>query len=605
MKIFYFKGLKIEHAAPPSNSDRAIILCPGLPASYVNEKQIDMLIQKNFHVFLVLYPGYPNSSKTLFLSQNPADLISELIVSLRIKGMQGVYLNTFFLIGSSFGGSVVLNVKNADKIVALSPVIDYKNLYKGSLDHNYETFKNYLLKNGYKISRNGWSQLKKGEIFTFSDKSLREKALIIYNENDPEINPSFLKKFLCLKKIRSISIHSDKHLSFKNIPADILMVILEWLGESNIIYQYNNYITGDFNKTISKIVDNQSAIILTGSLASGNLVPESDIDFYIISERTNPKMIRKIRNHVVEGRAMTFRNFSHYARSNMRDMSKLFSSKIITDNQSLRKKIEKLRKHLVDKYMEIFLIFQILEKKRMEATHYAGINSSLAIKKGLGGRRSLGFMTVTYNALNDINNPSFWNSLGIMTCNEVISEADRKHIERFFNKLTQQNFSHQKAHELLKINKRVVDKYTNEYLFNKINGKYGFKFSKNMKNANINGYVKNMIDALYSSDPIKLVKIAHSYVKCKDAIEKYVIFYYLALNNNLPLDIGKFIALKFANQHSMNNVRRNLVESAATTIHIELLNLLARDRDPKTIYYAKIKLAKKDILSTKIIRYSH
>lgn len=605
MKKFYFKGLKVIYSAPLSNSDKAIILCPGLPVSSINEKQISALAQKDFHVFYVLYPGYPGSSKTLFLLQNPANLISELITLLRAEGAWGIHLNTFFLIGSSFGGSVVLDVENADKIVAISPVIDYKNLYKKSLGHNYETLKEYLLKKNYNISQDGWDKLKKGKLFKFSGKPLSEKALIIYNEDDLEINPTALKKFVRSKRIQSISIRSHEHLSFKNIPPDIFALIFKWLGEDNVIFQYNNDAIDDFKKIASKSIDNQSAIIITGSLASGNFIPESDIDYYIISEHANLKIADKIKSHIVEAKVMTFRDFSSYVNSNMRGMSKLFSSKIITNNQNLQIKIVKLQKRLMNKYKELFLIFQILEKKRMEAVQYANNNSSLAIKKGHGGRRSLGFVTVTYNALNDVYNPSFWNSLDIMIYNRIVVRTDKKHIECFFNKLIQRDSEHQKLEKLLKINKKIIDRYTNKYFLKEIKIRYDLDFSKNMKKANIKGRANDMIDAFYSSDPARLTEIARTYKRCKDAMRKYAVFYYLALNNNLPIDISEFIALKFVNQPSMNNIRRNLVENKVTTTHGKLLILLSNDPDQKVAYYAKMKLAEKNILRIKIIRHDN
>ena len=518
--------------------------------------------------------------------------------------MRGASLNRFFLIGSSFGGSVVLNVPNVDKIVAISPVTDYKNLYKSGPGHNYETLKSYLTDNGYRISNTGWQKLKSGNLFELS-KVLKEKTLVVYSKNDAEINPIVLERFLKTKNIESICVSSNKHLSFKNVQPDIFKSILVWLEKTDGVVGYNDITNYNAKKVISKILNGLSVALLGGSLASENLILESDVDIYLISDNNISIPANKIKDHKIESIVMNFDDYTNYTKSNMRGLSKLFSSKIVTNNQSLNEKIEKLRARMMKKYKDIFLIFQLLEKKRMESIKFIDAHSPLAIKKGVGGRRSLGFMTVTYNVLNDIRNPSFWNTLELMTASGTITRIDKEHIEHFFATLIEKKLGHRELDKFFKNNDKIITDYINNYFIKKVNKAYnlGLTISEHKISVDIKGFINDLIDALYSKDQELLVKLVDKYKNYKDAIKRYTIFYYLALNSNLPFEIAEFIAINFVNEYPMHNVRRNLVENAATTVHKKLLYLLAKDPYSKVRYYAKKRLKQDNILRAEIIRY--
>jgi len=606
MESFDFKGLKIRYWTSSICSDKAIILCPGLPASSMSEERIATLVQRNFHVFYVLYPGYPDSSAVSFLSQNPATLISDFITLLRLKGIFGVSLNKFFLIGSSFGGSVVLNIQNADKIVAFSPVTDYKTLYKGHPNYNYETLKSYLTKNGYKINNTGWRKLRRGELFQHPTTFSKEKTLVVFSKNDNEINPVVLEKFLKLKNIASVRVNSDKHLSFKNVQLDIFENILEWLEKANNILWFNDTVDYCIKKIISNISSSLSAGLMGGSLASENLVLESDVDICLISDHNIFTTAKKIKNHKIETTIMSLGGYVRYIKNNIRGLCKLFGSKIVTNNQNSNKKIEKLRVRMMKKYKDIFLIFQLLEKTRMENIKFIDASSPLAIKKGVGGRRSLGFMTTTYNALNDIYNPSFWNTLELMIADGIIKRADKEHIEQFFTGLIRGKLGQKELKKLLKGNDKIINKYIDNCFLKRINKNYrlGLIIDKAKVSVRAKGFINDVVNACYSKNPQQLSKLADKYRNFKDALKRHVIFYFLALNNNLSLEIGELVAIHLANEYSMNNIRRNLVENDLTTAHKSLLHLLTKDPNSKVNYYAKKKLRKNDILRAEMIRYS-
>lgn len=94
----------------------------------------------------------------MFLKENPVQLVDNFISFLKEK----LKYNSVLVIGSSFGGSVAIYLKNPDLIISISPVIDWKNLYDSNSSYNYESLKNYLIQNGYIIDDLGWEKLKSG-----------------------------------------------------------------------------------------------------------------------------------------------------------------------------------------------------------------------------------------------------------------------------------------------------------------------------------------------------------------------------------------------------------------------------------------------------------
>lgn len=224
MKIINHKGLKIVKflASNPNKLIKsAILILPGLPASlkefkFINQKRN---LFKEFDVFYIIYPGYP-SNQGIFLQRNPSKLVDDFIYYLKkIKKYDKVYV-----IGSSFGGSLALYLNNADKIISISPVIDWKNLYKKNDKQNYETLKLYLISQGYKISNKGWQLLKTGKLFKKPTKKfLKNKSLIfIYGNGDKEIDLENLKKLIAQLGISFIEIKTRKHLSLRKLPFSVI-----------------------------------------------------------------------------------------------------------------------------------------------------------------------------------------------------------------------------------------------------------------------------------------------------------------------------------------------------------------------------------------------
>jgi dienelactone hydrolase len=137
-----------------------------------------------------------------------------------------------FAIGSSFGGSLVLYLKNADRRVSISPVIDWKNLFKGRKEYNYRTFKNFLEKSGYKISDQGWKLLKSGKMFPkLKNIDLKNQLLLVYSSNDSEIDVDNLEQLIKKYNLKAIKLFQKQHLSLRKLRKSTIKKILNKILE--------------------------------------------------------------------------------------------------------------------------------------------------------------------------------------------------------------------------------------------------------------------------------------------------------------------------------------------------------------------------------------
>lgn len=228
MKKLKHKSLKIYCLQPYPKLKKAgyaLIILPGLPLSSkeFNFIRENILLFNNLDIFYIIYPGYPQNTKEKFLEENPAKLVDDFINHLKLRKKY----KKVFAIGSSFGGSLVLYLKNADRRVSISPVIDWKNLYKGRKEYNYRTFKIFLEKSGYKISDQGWKLLKSGKMFPKLKRiDLKNQLLLVYSSKDPEIDVNNLEQLIKKFNLKAIKFSKKQHLSLRKLRKSTIKKIL-------------------------------------------------------------------------------------------------------------------------------------------------------------------------------------------------------------------------------------------------------------------------------------------------------------------------------------------------------------------------------------------
>lgn len=250
MRIYRSKIKKIifEFTPPENFSQGIIILCEGLPSVPGRKDLMTMLANKGF---IVVFPRYRGTweSGGEFLRTPPTRDIEDILQVIQSGVIVELYSNRnikipnshICLLGSSFGGSVALSLaKNKDihKIVALSPIVDFKKHNNLNNEENLISAGNFIKRafgQGYRFKDERWIEMIKGKIFNPPqklDQKTADKILIGYGKLDHQVNYKKIKDYASNNKIKQIMEVSNKgHLTFSNLSDVEWNKITEWLSD--------------------------------------------------------------------------------------------------------------------------------------------------------------------------------------------------------------------------------------------------------------------------------------------------------------------------------------------------------------------------------------
>ncbi len=145
MRLRINKDIVTEFLPPRhGTSDRAIVVCDGLPSVPSKRHVLEYWSKKGFWVFHPRYKGTWESSGR-FLDHDPTDDIIEVARVIRAETVSNVYDHTEYtphiqkviVMGASFGGAVALLSSlypEVDKAVAISPVVDWAAELKNTIE---------------------------------------------------------------------------------------------------------------------------------------------------------------------------------------------------------------------------------------------------------------------------------------------------------------------------------------------------------------------------------------------------------------------------------------------------------------------------------------
>ncbi|MFH0803728.1 MAG: YqiA/YcfP family alpha/beta fold hydrolase [Candidatus Tagabacteria bacterium] len=248
--IIYRSKIKdiIFEFTPPESEEKkgVIIICDGLPSV---PKQKDLMSYFSSQGFFVIYPRYSGTweSDGEFLKESPTKDIEDIINLIKTGKIIELYADKEFniesggiyLIGSSFGGAVALSLaesKNISKVVALSPIVDFKrhNNQGGEQDLNW--LSGFILKafgQGYRFDNSNWKKMIKGEIFNPPQelklkKETSMKILILYDKSDESVDYKKIKDYSSKNGIKTIETENIGHLSFSKLSDEIKNKIIDW-----------------------------------------------------------------------------------------------------------------------------------------------------------------------------------------------------------------------------------------------------------------------------------------------------------------------------------------------------------------------------------------
>ncbi len=219
-----------EFLVPIKPSKKVIILCGGMP-SYPGRRNelMEFLAKKGYWVFLPRYRGSWESGGS-FLKISPHHDIVDIIDELP-RGFRDLWSNKrykiknseIYLIGSSFGGPAVILAskdKRIKKVVAFSPVIDWRKESKIETVDSLSKFTKIAFGNGYRFIDKNWNKLKSGKFYNPMNevKSIDGKKIFIIHAKDDDVvysKPS--EKFAKLTGCKFILLKRDGHLSISNL----------------------------------------------------------------------------------------------------------------------------------------------------------------------------------------------------------------------------------------------------------------------------------------------------------------------------------------------------------------------------------------------------
>ncbi len=233
---------------PKDNNGKIIIFCSGIPGTssyleiaekYVNER------------FIFIHPKYLGSWESYgnFSISGCKKTIIDFTDALKKNKIKTIFNEDFnleikeiFLLGHSFGGSVALCSGadlNIDGIIALAPVIDYKNQGKGEYkEEEMDLLYDFLIAGFKKVYRNlnksQWrSFCSTGLMLNANDyleKLKTKKILIVHGTKDVSINYNRSKQFyLMLKNLGCNISYVETNDNHSNIKLNSFKTQVSWI----------------------------------------------------------------------------------------------------------------------------------------------------------------------------------------------------------------------------------------------------------------------------------------------------------------------------------------------------------------------------------------
>jgi dipeptidyl aminopeptidase/acylaminoacyl peptidase len=227
-----FQGDIITEFLPPARTgktQRAIILCDGMPSIPRKQPLAEFLSGKGYWVFYPRYRGAWESGGE-FLARSPHEDILDVIsgVSKEFKELAfgrrfRVSLDARFVIGGSFGGAAAI-LSSLDsrvkKVVANCPVVDWAILRqeqkKETSNPSYAAYIRSAFGNGYRLSDRNWNKLQAGKFYSPAYRA-REitaaKVLMFHAQDDPYVPYQSVESFAQLTGVKLKLFRRGGHLS--------------------------------------------------------------------------------------------------------------------------------------------------------------------------------------------------------------------------------------------------------------------------------------------------------------------------------------------------------------------------------------------------------
>jgi len=223
----------------PQKPKGIIIICDGLPGNAERKVLLNIISKKRY---MAIHPKYSGTweSGGIFLNESPVKDIKNIINFIqKNKYIKELYSNKIFIniLGSSFGGSVALCLakdKNVKKIVALSPVVNFKKHNTQYKEQDLQWLMKFIklaFNRAYRFKNKNWDKMIKGKLFnpplTLDNNN---KVLIGYGEQDKTVNHRSIKKYIDKNKIKYFYSKNKGHLSFSKINKNMWKIIMNWFN---------------------------------------------------------------------------------------------------------------------------------------------------------------------------------------------------------------------------------------------------------------------------------------------------------------------------------------------------------------------------------------
>jgi len=221
-------------------------LCDGLPSVPKQKRLMNHLAENGFFVVFLRYAGTWESGGE-FLKRPPTQDIEEIIKLTKGGTFTELYAGKKFhvsglpvyLVGSSFGGSVVLAMANngdIKKIVAFSPIVDLTTHNDSGNEQDLLWLGDFIKKAfgmGYRYDDAQWKKMAEGKLFNPPQKIDNARAgdiLLFYGAKDSEVEPDKIEKYAEKNGINAIADQNQGHLSFSKISEKMWDETISWLA---------------------------------------------------------------------------------------------------------------------------------------------------------------------------------------------------------------------------------------------------------------------------------------------------------------------------------------------------------------------------------------